>query len=307
MNDNYDVVVIGGGAAGLSGALILSRARRSVLVIDAGHPRNAPAGNAHNYLGREGINPLELLRIGRAEVESYGGEIVDGEAVKASRTDRGFTVELADGSTVDAKRLLVATGLTDELPDIKGVSERWGKDVLHCPYCHGWEVRDQSIGVIACNPISVHQALLWRQWSDDITFYLNDVVELDDTRRKQFEARGIRIVEGRVRSLGDLDHQAFVIAPNARSNADVLTALGLTVAEHPAGTYVPADGEATAVPGVWVAGNVTNLMEQVIGAAAAGVRAGAAINVDLVTEETEEAVARNFLAASVAATAGPHG
>ena len=291
MNDNYDVIVIGGGAAGLSGALTLSRARRSVLVVDAGRPRNAPASSAHNYLGREGVNPLELLRVGRGEVESYGGEVVVGEAVKASRSDRGFTVELADGSTVDCRRLLVATGLTDELPDIAGVAQRWGKDVLHCPYCHGWEVRDQSIGVIASGPISVHQALMWRQWSDDITFYRNDAVELDATQQKQFEARGIRVVEGVVRSLDDLNHQAFVVTPKARSNADVLTALGLTVSEHPAGTYVAADGEATAIPGVWVAGNVTNVMEQLIGAAAAGVRAGAAINADLIAEETEQAVA----------------
>jgi len=291
MNDSHDVIVIGGGAAGLSGALTLSRARRSVLVIDAGRPRNAPAGHAHNYLGREGVNPLELLRIGRAEVEGYGGEIRAGEAVKAAKTATGFTVQLADGSTVDGRRLLVATGLTDELPDIPGVAQRWGADVLHCPYCHGWEVRDQSIGVLGCSEMSAHQALMWRQWSADITFYLNDVVELDDTRRRQFEARGIRVVEGKVRSLDDLDHQAFVVAPKARSNADVLSALGLDAVENPAGTYVPADGEATEIPGVWVAGNVTNPMEQLIGVAAAGVRAAAAINLDLITEETEAAVA----------------
>jgi thioredoxin reductase len=291
MDESYDVIVIGGGPAGLSGALTLSRARRKVLVLDSRRPRNARASNAHNYLGREGVNPLELLRIGRGEVESYGGEIVEGEAVKASRKDGGFTVELADGSTVDGRRLLVATGSTDELPDIAGVAQRWGKDVLHCPYCHGWEVRDQSIGVIAGGPISAHQALMWRQWSEDITFYANDAVELDDMRRKQFAARGIKVTQGKVRSLDDLDHDAYVIAAKARSNADVLTALGLTVAEHLAGTYVPADGEATEIPGVWVAGNVTNIMEQVIGAAAAGVRAGVAINMDLIDEETERAVA----------------
>jgi thioredoxin reductase len=121
--------------------------------------------------------------------------------------------------------------------------------------------------------------------------YLNDVVTLDDTQRRQFAARGIRVVEGKVRSLDDLDHQAFVVASQARSNADVLTALGLDTVDHPAGTYVPADRETTEIPGVWVAGNVTNLMEQLIGAAAAGVRAAAAINLDLITEETEQAVA----------------
>ena len=305
MNDSYDVIVIGGGAAGLSGALTLSRARRSVLVVDAGQPRNASAGHAHNYLGRgvrialgrEGVNPLELLRIGRAEVEGYGGEIRRGEAVKAARTATGFAVQLADGSTVEGRRLLVATGLTDELPDIPGVAQRWGADVLHCPYCHGWEVQDQSIGVLGCSRLSVHQALMWRQWSDDITFYCNDVVQLDATQRRQFEARGIRVVEGKVRSLDDLDHRAFVVAPRIRANADVLLALGLDAADNPAGTHVPADGEATAIPGVWVAGNVTNPMEQLIGAAAAGVRAAAAINLDLIDEETEAAVARAFPAA----------
>jgi thioredoxin reductase len=294
MNDSYDVIVIGGGAAGLSAALTLSRARRSVLVVDAGHPRNAPAGHAHNYLGREGVNPLELLSIGRGEAEGYGGEIRSGEAVKATRTATGFAVELADGSTVEGRRLLVATGLTDELPDIPGLAERWGQDVLHCPYCHGWEVRDQSIGVIGSGPMSVHQALLWRQWSADITFYLNDVVELDDSQRKRFEARGIRVVDGKVRHLDDLDHQAFVVASTMRSNADVLVSLGLSVADHPAGAYIPADGEATEIPGVWVAGNVTNLAEQLIGAAASGVRAAAAINLDLIEEETERAVAEAF-------------
>jgi thioredoxin reductase len=294
MNDSYDVIVIGGGAAGLSAALTLSRARRSVLVVDAGHPRNAPAGHAHNYLGREGVNPLELLSIGRGEVEGYGGEIRSGEAVKATRTATGFAVELADGSTVEGRRLLVATGLTDELPDIPGLAERWGQDVLHCPYCHGWEVRDQSIGVIGSGPMSVHQALLWRQWSADITFYLNDVVELDDSQRKRFEARGIRVVDGKVRHLDDLDHEAFVVASTMRSNADVLVSLGLSVADHPAGAYIPADGEATEIPGVWVAGNVTNLAEQLIGAAASGVRAAAAINLDLIEEETERAVAEAF-------------
>jgi thioredoxin reductase len=237
---------------------------------------------------------LELLSIGRGEAEGYGGEIRSGEAVKATRTATGFAVELADGSTVEGRRLLVATGLTDELPDIPGLAERWGQDVLHCPYCHGWEVRDQSIGVIGSGPMSVHQALLWRQWSADITFYLNDVVEIDDSQRKRFEARGIRVVDGKVRHLDDLDHEAFVVASTMRSNADVLVSLGLSVADHPAGAYIPADGEATEIPGVWVAGNVTNLAEQLIGAAASGVRAAAAINLDLIEEETERAVAEAF-------------
>ena len=139
MEDSYDVVVVGGGAAGLAGALALSRARRSVLVIDAGAPRNAPAGHIHNYLGREGTPPGELLAIGREEVAGYGGEIVTGTVTSADKVGDGqFRVTLADGATVRARRLLVTTGLVDVLPDVPGVAERWGRDVLHCPYCHGW-------------------------------------------------------------------------------------------------------------------------------------------------------------------------
>jgi thioredoxin reductase len=166
----YEVVVVGGGAAGLSGALILARVRRSVLVIDAGHPRNAPAGAVHAYLGRDGNAPGELLAIGRAEVTGYGGEIRSGTVTAAKRTGDGFRVVLDDGSAVLADRLLIATGLTDELPRVPGLAERFGRDVVHCPYCHGWEARDQRIGVLATGPLAVRQALLWRQLSKDVTF-----------------------------------------------------------------------------------------------------------------------------------------
>ncbi|MDQ4104176.1 MAG: FAD-dependent oxidoreductase, partial [Actinomycetota bacterium] len=131
LKDGYDVVVVGGGAAGLSGALILARARRSVVVIDAGTPRNAPAAGVHGLLARDGIPPAELLERGRAEVRSYGGQVVSGEVGAVVRNDDGFAVTLADGRTVRARRLLVSTGLVDELPDIPGLRARWGRDVLH--------------------------------------------------------------------------------------------------------------------------------------------------------------------------------
>src|SRR6478609_6568852 len=144
-NTDFDVVVIGGGAAGLSGAMALGRSRRSVLVIDAGEPRNAPADHAHNYLGREGVNPLELLEIGRAEVAAYGVEVLDDRVVGLSGEAGSFLVTTVGGRRVTARRVLVTGGGTDELPDVPGLAERWGKDVLHCPYCHGWEVRDQRL------------------------------------------------------------------------------------------------------------------------------------------------------------------
>ncbi|MGW0202463.1 FAD-dependent oxidoreductase [Nonomuraea sp. NPDC003201] len=313
MDAKYDVVVVGGGAAGLSGALTLGRARRKVLVVDAGRPRNAPAEGVHTYLGREGLPPLELLAAGRKEVIGYGGEIVTGTVTTAERLDGGgFRVALADGATVEADRLLVTTGLTDELPDVPGLAERWGKDVLHCPYCHGWEVRDQAIAILGTGPLSVHQALLWRQWSADVTFFPHTAPELGHDQRRQLAARGVTVVEGKVAGLEVTDGrlsgvrladgrvvacQALATAGLLTAQAGLLAALGLETEEmemsgHVIGTRVPADPTgATSVPGVWVAGNVTTLNEQVIGAAAAGVRAAAAINADLVAEETRRAVA----------------
>ena len=158
----YDVVVVGGGAAGLSGALALGRSLRSVLVIDAGEPRNAPADHAHNYLGREGINPRELLEVGRAEVASYGVEVLADRVVGLSGEVDDFLVTTAGGRRVRGRRVLVTGGVVDELPDVPGLAERWGVDVLHCPYCHGWEVRDRAIAVLATTPMASHQALLFR-------------------------------------------------------------------------------------------------------------------------------------------------
>ncbi|NUP00027.1 MAG: FAD-dependent oxidoreductase [Nonomuraea sp.] len=312
-DDTYDVVVVGGGAAGLSGALTLARARRKVLVIDEGRPRNAPADGVHVYLGHEGTPPLDLLATGRDEVTGYGGEIVTGTVESAERlAGGGFRVTLADGSAVPAGRLLVTTGLVDELPDVPGLADRWGHEVLHCPYCHGWEVRDQPIGVLATGPAAVHQALLWRQWSQDVTLFAHTAPPFGDDERDRLAARGITLVEGRVTGLtpgsgplagvtldnGDVvPCRALVVAPRFTARSALLAGLGIETAEQEmngqvVGTHVPADPMgATSVPGVWVAGNVTNLVEQVIGAAAAGVRAGAAINADLVNEETGRAVA----------------
>ncbi len=147
--ETYDVAIIGGGPAGLSAALVLGRARRRVVVIDAGTPRNAPAAHMQGFLSRDGMPPAELLRAARAEVRRYGVEIVEDRVVDATA---GFALRLAGGRTVEARRVLLATGATDELPDVAGARERWGRDLLHCPYCHGWEVRDQPIGVLGTGP-----------------------------------------------------------------------------------------------------------------------------------------------------------
>src|SRR5438445_5640649 len=198
---NYDVLVIGGGAAGLSGALVLARSRRSVLVIDSGAPRNAPAAAMHNFLSRDGMNPLTLLEIGQAEVRSYGGQVLEGRVRSAMRAEAGFSVTLEDGRVYAARRLLVTTGLVDQLPDIPGLRERWGRDVIHCPYCHGWEVRDQAVGVLASGPMAIHQALLFRQLTADVVLFAHTGPALTLEQVEQLAARGIRVVEGRVAAL----------------------------------------------------------------------------------------------------------
>ena len=304
-----DVVVVGAGAAGLSGALMLARARRSVVVVDAGAPRNAPAAGVHGLLGRDGMPPAELLARGRAEVGAYGGEIVGGEVETVDRDGDRFVVRLAGGGTLRARRLLVTTGLVDELPDVPGLRERWGRDVVHCPYCHGWEVRDRAIGVLATGPRSVHQALLFRQWSADVTLFLHRAPVPDPEQAERLAARGIAVVTGEVAALevaGDrlagvrladgtvIAREVVAVAPRMVARAGLLASLGLRAVEHPsgAGEHVPADPTGrTDVPGVWVAGNVTDLTAQVGAAAAAAAFAAAQINFDLVTEETDAAVA----------------
>ncbi|WP_072689182.1 NAD(P)/FAD-dependent oxidoreductase [Rhodococcus marinonascens] len=312
MEDSYEVVVIGGGAAGLSGALALSRARRTVLVIDAGDPRNAPAEHIHNYLGREGTPPGELLMSGRDEVSAYGGEVMTGTVTSAEPLGDGtFRVVLADGKAVLARRLLVTTGLVDELPDIPGLAERWGRDVLHCPYCHGWEIRDQPVGVLATGPLAIHQALMWRQWTDDVTLFLGDAIEPTSHEFDRLAARGIAVVDGAVAGLqvtGDrlagvrmhtgqvFPLAAVVVTAAFAARSEVLESLGLEatdqeMAGHVVGTAIASDATgATAIPGVWVAGNVTDWKAQVITAAAAGLNAAAAINGNLIEEDTRLAV-----------------
>ncbi|WP_253884803.1 NAD(P)/FAD-dependent oxidoreductase [Actinokineospora diospyrosa] len=298
-----DVLVVGGGAAGLSGALTLARAWRDVVVVDSGEPRNAVAGGVHGLLGMDGIAPAELLERGRADVRRYGGRVVAGEVRAMRRTVSGFVAELAGGGVVRARKLLVATGLVDQLPDIPGMRERWGRDVLHCPYCHGWEVRGGAVGVVATGPMSVHQALLWTQWTPDLVFFRNGV-EISDEQGQELAARGVRVVDGEVVAVVGEDkitgvrladgtsiaRETIVVAPSMVARVGFLAGLGLSPVEHPMGRHLAADAAGrTDVPGVWVAGNAADLAAHVVVAAAAGVTAAAGINAELVREDTVRA------------------
>ncbi|MCZ2811920.1 NAD(P)/FAD-dependent oxidoreductase [Modestobacter sp. VKM Ac-2979] len=301
-----DVVVIGGGAAGLSAALTLARARRRVTVVDGGAPRNAPADGVHGLLALDGVRPADLVARGRAEVVRYGGELLDGEVSDVSAVPDGFVVTTRDGGVLESRRLLIATGLVDELPDVPGVQERWGRDVVHCPYCHGWEVRDRAIGVLASGPMSVHQALMFRQLSEDVRFFSRDQEPTADERAR-FDALGITVTAGAVARLAVSGDQltgvqmadgrlvpvdVVVVATRMVARAEVFADIGITPTLHPAGSFIPADATGrTAVPGVWAAGNVSDLSAQVSAAAADGARAAQHINADLVMSDADRAVA----------------
>lgn len=300
----YEVVIIGGGAAGLSAALVLSRARCSVLVVDAGNPRNAPAAHMHGFLSRDGMPPAHLLEAGRREVEGYGGVIHHGTATQLVRCGgrQGFQVLLADGDRVAARRVLVTTGLRDELPDVEGLRERWARDVLHCPYCHGWEVRDQPLGVLWAGPETLRYVQLIRQWSKDVVLFV-PAAALAPADRSRLVARAIGVVEGTVSRVVveedvltgvELDdgrvvpRSAVFAPPTFVPHSDLLVGLGCQVDDQ--GWVVTGDAGATSVPGVWVAGNVATPKAQVIVAAGEGSAAAAAINADLVEEDIRDAV-----------------
>ena len=301
MNDEtYDVVVVGGGAAGLSAALVLGRARRRVAVVDGGEPRNAPAAHMQGFLSRDGMSPADLLRVGRDEAAAYGVEFISGHV---GTIEPGFSITLADGETLETRRILIATGAVDELPPIPGLRERWGKDFLHCPYCHGWEVRDQPLGVLATSTASLEHAQLIRQWSNDLILFTHTQA-LTEPEREQLEARGIRVVDGEVRGLvvdddrlkgvvvGDgriVERAALFIRPEIRPRLNgLLEHLSCEVDEL---GFIRVDTAGrTSVSGVWAAGNAANPRAQVITAAGEGSAAAISINADLVEEDAHDAL-----------------
>ncbi|MCP2262544.1 thioredoxin reductase (NADPH) [Streptoalloteichus tenebrarius] len=302
----YDVVVVGGGVAGLTAGLVLARARRRVLVVDAGEPRNTPAAHLHNFLSRDGMPPAELLTAGRDEVTAYGGEVIKDRVVGVERDETGgFLVRRANGPDLTARAVLVATGLRDELPEIPGVRERWGRDVVHCPYCHGYEVRDTPIAVLGGDnrPFTLHQASLVRQWSEDVVFFPNRIA-LTDEERERLAARGVEVVDGevarlvvaedRVRGveLGDgrvVARATVFVGPRFVPRDELLRDLGCAVGDN---GWVSVDPTGrTSVAGVWAAGNAVDSPAQLVNAASAGSSAAIAINHHLLALEVDQAVA----------------
>ena len=300
-----DVAVIGGSAAGLAAALQLVRQRRSVIVVEEGEPQNVPTAYMHGYLGHEGLPPLELIAVGREEVRSYGGEILPGRARRVSRTDDGlFRVELVGGHRIVARRVLAATGLLDELPHIDGLAEHWGRDVIHCPFCHGFEVRDRRVVQIVAHPIELRTAALFDHLCAELTIVLHGHVDAAMTELDALRARGVLILHGRVsRIVTGADGQvaAVELANHERIVADVVVvgtrftirvepfaSLGLRLVAHSSGLGEVVETDATgetAIPGLFAAGNLTDPSHHVLSAAAGGSRVGAMISFSLAGDD----------------------
>ena len=303
----YDVVVVGGGPAGLSAALVLARARRSVLVVDSGQPRNAPAAHAHGYLTRDGVTPGELLALGRQEVEDYGARVVPGRATALRPGGAGFALALDDGTSLHARAVVVATGLRDRLPELPGVAERWGTDVLHCPYCHGHEVSGQRIAVLGEEPHAAEEALLVRQWSDDVVLLLAEGVEVERLHLDRLAARGVEVVRGDAASLrldgdalaavvladgAEVACRALVVAPRLHGADDLLRQAGAATETSGFGDFVVTEPSGlTSVPGLYATGNVASPAELVVDAVAAGSRTAIAVNFALAVDDADQALA----------------
>ncbi|EAR24015.1 hypothetical protein A20C1_10915 [marine actinobacterium PHSC20C1] len=302
----HDVIIVGGGAAGLSAGLVLARAQADVLIIDSGHPRNAPAHQMHGFLSRDGMDPKGFLEAGRREFVSYNGAIIHSTVSQAAGQAGSFRLTLDDGSAETTRAILVATGLSDDLSLVPGMHERWGTLVHHCPYCHGYEVSSQRISVIGgqAREMSIKQAGLLRRYSDAVTFVTNDI-QLEQAERNRLEAIGVRIIEGLVTHLNGafgtltsialsdgsvVDSDAVFIAPTQHPHDTLLRALGCSVSD--VSGLVTTDGFGqTSVPGVWAAGNVVSPTAQVITAAGAGGASAIAINGWLLHHDIDAAVA----------------
>ena len=318
-NNEWDVIIIGGGAAGLSAALMLGRALRRVLVLDGGSPRNRFASHMHGVLGNEGADPLEFLSRARAEVASYGVEVRTAVVKQVTETNAGIVVETDDGGRLTARRLIAATGVRDDLPEIPGLAQRWGRDVLHCPYCHGWEVRGKRLAVLATSPMGIHNAQLIRQWSHDVVFFTAPVGPVDGAVAAQLAARnvtsdprpvtelvirddaltGVRVEGGEV-----VDVDAVFTAATLIPQDGYLSGLELEREDSVFGSFLKVDPTGrTSHPRTWAVGNISAPAANVPISMAAGATAGAMINADLVTEDFALATTSGVAPAAVSAAA----
>lgn len=300
-SDPWEAIIVGGGPAGLSAALTLGRCRRRVLVCDTGQPRNRFSNHLHAFLSRDGIAPSELLAIGRDELRQYPSvELRNVEATSVECIPQGFAVQLADGSIEDSRKLLLATGVVDHVPEIEGIGPLYGKSVHHCPYCDAWEWRDQPLAVYARDDEKGSGlALMLTQWSHDIVLLADGPCRLQPDELTRLDSRGIRIIEERVVRLEGSDGKlARVVFDSGRSiersalffntgqHQRSALAAALSCEFDDRGGVVAGDYEvATNVAGLYVAGDITRDVQLVVVAVAEGVKAAFAINKALLAED----------------------
>jgi thioredoxin reductase len=296
----YDVVIVGAGPAGLSAALLLGRCRRSVLVLDSGQHRNAASRHLHAFLSRDGIDPREFLRLARADLEKYESvELRAGEAKHGRRTADGFEVGLADDSRVSGRKLVLASGVIDALPAIPGIEEMYGRSVFHCPYCDGWERRDQPLAILGPSSERGYElALELTAWSRDLVLCTDGSARLPDERRARLERNGILLREERILCLegrdgilerlvfaegAPLSRRAIFFASVQRQRSDLAAQFGCEFTSN--GMVSTNEYEATNVPGLFVAGDASGRQFHIVAVAAAeGAKAAMAINTGLLKE-----------------------
>lgn len=284
----YDVIVAGGSYAGMASALQLARARRKVLVIDAGQRRNRFAASSHGFLTRDGEAPGEIAARAKEQLLDYPTVTwVEGKASNASGRTDAFAVRTDDGGTHEARRLVLATGIVDILPDVPGLADRWGKTVFHCPYCHGYELNQGKLGVLAVDPVSMHQALMLPDWGTT-TLFTNGAFAPDDQEKAQLAARGVSIETTPVASVsGDegislqltdgrnFDLDGLFVAPRMAHASPLAHQLGCRMEEWALGSWIATDGmKATSVDGVFAAGDAARMAGSVTFAVADGAQAG---------------------------------
>ncbi|WJR80220.1 NAD(P)/FAD-dependent oxidoreductase [Bradyrhizobium sp. NP1] len=294
----HDAIIIGGSFAGLSAAIYLARARRKVCIVDAGEPRNRFASHSHGFFAQDGSAPGAMLAAARAQVGAYPATtFVAGKAAAAEKQADGFSVRLATGEMLEGDRLVLAFGISDELPEIPGLAAHWGRAVLHCPYCHGYEFSGKRLGVLNVSPMSTHQAMLIAEWGPT-TFYLNGAAAPDEAVLAGLAGRGVAIEEARLRAVhGDgtrlssvelddgrrVEADALFLGPRTRLNSDIAAGLGCASEEGPLGQIIRTDDtRATTVAGVFAAGDITRGAHNVTWASADGVTAGIAAHRSLV-------------------------
>jgi thioredoxin reductase len=299
----FDVIIVGGSNAGLSAALVLGRARRQVLLLDHGQPRNAPSPEVHSFLSRDGTPPAALRQIAREQLRPYTTVSLQSDTALSARRDAdGFSVTTKSGGTYRARALLLATGVRDELPPLPGMAERWGRLVLHCPYCHGWEVRERPLAVMANAPWATQYVLTIRGWSDDVTLLTNGPAALADEERQRLARHKVALDERPLAALADgsegqlrvqfvdggaADYAALFYRSRQHQASDLARQLGCTLnAPMPEVELIQVDAMGqTTVPGVYAAGDAANMTQQAIIAASEGLIAAGAINRALLAED----------------------